>query len=331
MKTNCIHIGDALTVLKSLPAESVHMCVTSPPYYGLRDYGAAGQIGLETTPSEYIARLTEVFLEVGRVLRADGTLWVNIGDSYAGSGKGGAFYPDNAKRYKQGTNRGLIGAAGVKSVTWGDCKNKELLGIPWQLAFSLRSAGYYLRQDIIWAKPNPMPESVKDRCTKSHEYIFLFSKNVRYYYDAESIAEPVANSKIRQMKSIKASDGGKVTAPRYSGGKYANENTDPHYRPKSKKIYEQRAKRNKRDVWTISTKPYKGAHFATYPVDLVKPCILAGCPPGGIVLDPFFGSGTTGVAAVETGREFIGIELNADFVALAENRIKGIAKQVSMF
>ena len=303
--------GDALSVLKTLKDESVNCCVTSPPYYNLRDYGVDGQIGLEETPEEYIQKLVEIFREVRRVLTKDGTLWVTIADSYAGSGKGASNYPDNAKKYKQGTNKGSVGSYLSKTVS-ADCKPKDLIGIPWMLAFALRADGWYLRSDIIWAKNNPMPESVKDRCTKSHEYIFFLTKSPKYYFDDEAIAEPVKDSTIKRLSQpnlenqngsytpSKANGAMKAAAPRYGGKKYT-ENPDAFYRTKSGHAYDFRPKRKKRDVWNVSTQPYKGAHFATFPPKLIEPCILAGCPAGGIVLDPFAGSGTTGMVARQHG------------------------------
>lgn len=310
---NMIIQGDALSVLKTFADESVDCCVTSPPYYNLRDYGCEGQIGLEKTPEEYIQKLVEIFREVRRVLKKDGTLWVNIADSYAGSGKGASNYPENAKKHKQGTNKGSCGSYLQKTVS-SDCKSKDLIGIPWMLAFALRADGWYLRQDIIWAKPNPMPESVKDRCTKSHEYIFMLSKTPRYYFDDAAIAEPSKESTIkRPSQNIENQNGSylpgktngkmKAVAPRYGGNAY-------DYRPK----------RKKRDVWTVTTKPFKGAHFATFPPDLIEPCILAGCPAGGVVLDPFAGSGTTGMVAKRHGRAFALIELNNDYIKMCEER-----------
>lgn len=322
--------GDALSVLKTLDGESVNCCVTSPPYYNLRDYGVDGQIGLEEHPEEYIQKLVEIFREVRRVLTKDGTLWVNIGDSYAGSGKGASNYPDNAKKYKQGTNKGSVGTFLSKTVS-ANCKPKDLIGIPWMLAFALRADGWYLRSDIIWVKNNPMPESVKDRCTKSHEYIFFLTKSPKYYFDDESIAEPVKESSIKRLKQpnienqkgsftpSKANGAMKAVAPRYGGKKYT-ENPDAFYRTKSGNAYDFRPKRKKRDVWTVSTQPFKGAHFATFPPKLVEPCILAGCPEGGIILDPFAGSGTTGMVARQHGRDFILIELNEEYVKLCEER-----------
>lgn len=328
--------GDALSILKTLDAESVNCCVTSPPYYNLRDYGVDGQIGLEETPEEYIQRLVEIFREVRRVLKSDGTLWVNIADSYAGSGKGrvkdGVAKLETFSGMKR-SNKGTI--LGTLTQTKSDnCKPKDQIGIPWMLAFALRADGWYLRQDIIWAKPNPMPESVKDRCTKSHEYIFLLSKSRRYYFDGEAISEPVADSSIQRLsQNIDAQKGSdrvpfktngnmKAALPRYGGKKYT-ENPDKFYRTKSGNAYAYRPKRNKRDVWTITTKPFKGAHFATFPPDLIEPCILAGCPVGGVVLDPFAGSGTTGMVAKQNKRDFILIDLNADYVQICEERTSG--------
>ena len=280
------HNMDCLDGLRMMPSDFVDCCITSPPYYGLRDYGIDGQIGLEQSPTDYINRLVEVFTEVFRVLNPEGTLWIVIGDSYAGGNKGAARYPDNAKKWKQGTNKGTVGnRTAYKYVT--DCKDKDLIGIPWMLAFALREKGWYLRQDIIWSKKNPMPESVTDRCTKSHEYIFLMSKSRSYYFDKEAISEPAATKPIV----------GNCNTHRYGGNKYTK---DPNafFRTKSGNAYDNKGKRNKRDVWTVSTSRESGAHFATFPEQLITPCVLAGCPQDGIILDPFMGSGTT--AMVET-------------------------------
>lgn len=333
--------GDALSVLKTLKDESVNCCVTSPPYYNLRDYGVDGQIGLENSPEEYIQKLVEVFREVRRVLKKDGTLWVNIADSYAGSGKGrvkgGAVKRETFGKV-QLSDEGTIN--GTLTKTQADrCKPKDLIGIPWMLAFALRADGWYLRQDIIWHKPNPMPESVKDRCTKSHEYIFMLSKSRKYYFDGEAIAEPVAASTIKRVnQNLEEQKGSnrvpdktngpmKAVLPRYGGKKYT-ENPDAFHRTKSGNMYDYRPKRNKRDVWTVTTKPYKGAHFATFPPDLIEPCVLAGCPVGGVVLDPFAGSGTTGMVASEHGRDFVLIELNEEYVKLCEERTTVAEKAV---
>jgi DNA modification methylase len=329
---NQILCCDVLDGLRQIPAEYVNCVVTSPPYFGLRDYGVDGQIGLEDTPEQYISRLVDVFREVRRVLRDDGTLWLNIGDSYAGSGKGGRD-TENALKYKQGTNRGA--GTGKPLGRFEGIKPKDLIGIPWRVAFALQADGWWLRQDIIWAKPNPMPESVTDRCTKAHEYIFLLTKNAKYYYDAEAIAEPVAKSTIlRLSQDIESQRGSdrvpgktngtmKAAAPRYGGNKYTADPT-VFYRTKSGNAYDLRYNRNKRSVWTVATQPYSEAHFATFPEKLIEPCILAGCPKGGIVLDPFFGSGTTGKVAIKYGRHFIGIELNPQYVRIAEKRLQAV-------
>lgn len=315
MKTNTIYNLDCLVGLRELPDDSVDCCVTSPPYFNLRDYGVDGQIGLENSPVEYINRLVEVFNEVRRVLSPDGTLWINIGDSYAGSGKGAANYPENAETYKQGTNRGTVGCSATIKKFYG-YKSKDLIGIPWMLAFALRDNGWYLRQDIIWAKPNPMPESVRDRCTKSHEYIFLLSKSRNYYYDCESIKEPSITKGY-----------GEETECRYGGKKYT-ENPDVFFRTKSGRAYVHRDFRNKRDVWTVATEPHKEAHFAMFPERLIMDCISAGCPVGGVVLDPFMGGGTTALVARKLGRKYIGFELNPKYVELAEDRLK---KELGLF
>lgn len=317
---NIIHCMDCIKGLQLLESESINTCVTSPPYFNLRNYNCDGQIGLEETPELYISRLVDVFREVKRVLRADGTLWVNIGDSYNGTGGG------------QKANKGNQGSLGLKAMNITGYKHKDLIGIPWMLAFALRADGWYLRSDIIWAKNNPTPESVKDRCTKSHEYIFLLSKSKRYYYDAEAISEPVADSTVKRLSQDiehqqrsdrvpgKTNGPMKAVAPRYGGKKYT-ETPDVFNRTKSGNAYEYRERRNKRDVWTISTQPYKGAHFATFPPDLIKPCILAGCPINGVVLDPFMGSGTTALVAKAYNRNYIGIELNQKYIEIADKRL----------
>lgn len=309
---NRIIQGDALEELKKLPPESVDCCITSPPYYNLRDYGIAEQYGLEETPEEYVQKLVGVFREVRRVLKKDGTLWVNIGDGYAGSGKGrnasGEYNTKNAA--KQHTNAGTcIGKLSKTSAP--TCKPKDLIGIPWMLAFALRADGWYLRQDIIWEKPNPMPESVKDRCTKSHEYIFLLSKSPSYYFNAEAIAEPAITA-TRTGKTIQST--------RYGGKKYT-ENPDEFFKTKGGGMYNQRPTRNKRDVWRISTKPFRGAHFATFPIDLIEPCVLAGSREGGVVLDPFAGSGTTGAAALKHGRDYCLIEISPEYTEIIKKRV----------
>ncbi len=320
MKTDCILQGDCLEVLKSLPDNSIDCCVTSPPYYGLRDYGHDGQIGMEMTPQEYIDKLVRVFHEVRRALREDGTLWLNIGDSYCNSN---GYARASAQFQRKGRNNAPANDRDLTALHNSGFKTKDLMGIPWMLAFALRNDGWYLRQDIIWAKPNPMPESVRDRCTKSHEYIFLLSKSEKYYFDSESIKEDATTHEHRppgvkrervygyQSKRNLHPEAYLATAAKPSGTK-GNENYQPN------------GKRNKRDVWNISTHPHKEAHFAVFPEKLVEPCILAGSKIGGVVLDPFFGSGTTGVVALQRQRHFVGIELNPDYVEIARDRLCNI-------
>lgn len=321
MIVNHIYISECLSGLKELPDNSINCCVTSPPYYGLRDYGNEKQIGLEKTPEEYIQKLVDVFHEVYRVLQPDGTLWVNIGDSYAGSMKGAAQYPDNAMNYKQGTNRGTLGKATLVKQCTG-CKPKDLIGIPWMLAFALRADGWYLRQDIIWNKPNPMPESVTDRCTKSHEYIFLLSKSRKYYFDSESIQQAASQSVKNRL--------GKVENVGYKAFASANtlDESNPMFRKNTTREYQYADKANKRSVWSVPTAAYKDAHFAVFPETLIVDCIKAGCPQEGIVLDPFMGSGTTAIVARKLNRNFVGFELNPDYVHLAEKRI---VKELGIF
>ena len=362
--------GDCLEVLRGFPDESINCCVTSPPYWGLRDYGCNNQLGLEKTPEEYVQNMVEVFREVKRVLRADGTLWLNLGDSYSGSGKGRNADGSHQEGGKQGTSRGTIEGSLYK--TESGLKPKDLVGIPWMVAFALRADGWYLRADIIWHKPNPMPESVTDRPTKSHEYIFLLSKSKKYYYDAEAIKEESCVSdkwKEPDKKYLSKTDGNGETSLKKGFNRMG-------------KIGETR---NKRSVWTVTTKPFKKAHFATFPTKLIEPCILAGCPakcchecgspwervverttstPGqkkgylrdctgrndgdragsftdmqsktigftptckcnvgtthGIVLDPFMGAGTVAYVAKENNRNYIGCELNPEYIKIAEQRI----------
>jgi len=351
-----ILIGDVRERLKELPDQSVNCCVTSPPYWGLRDYGTASwdggdsscdhqgkpmatkaninrncgtgndvknakameffkdicgkcgakridsQIGLEQTPDAFVAELVAVFREVKRVLRDDGTLWLNIGDSYASTKEGNTNGTAGKVKQKAGVNDN----ARKRTVPIG-LKTKDLVGIPWMLAFALRADGWYLRQDIIWHKPNPMPESVTDRCTKSHEYIFLLSKSPRYYFDNEAIKEPASTPPASRNRNAEGYNPSYPDGDRFSPGE---------------RVYGADGKRNKRDVWTVTTKPYKGAHFATFPPDLITPCILAGCPEGGTVLDPFFGAGTTGLVAQRHGRKWIGCELNPEYAAIAQTRIE---------
>jgi len=331
-----IYCGDSLDVLKSMADESVDCCITSPPYWGLRDYGTATwiggdaecdhkvgrfeysvskmqagnkgsaghqardicpkcgairkdkQLGLEKTPEEYVSNMVQLFREVRRVLKNDGVLWLNLGDSYNGSGGAGGDY--NAGGIKEGQPK-------YNGRNIGSLKPKDLVGIPWRVAFALQADGWWLRQDIIWHKPNPMPESVRDRCTKSHEYIFLLTKSARYYFDSEAIKEP-ANYDGRKDTVMKGS------------AKYQI--------------------RNKRSVWTVTTKPYKEAHFATYPPDLILPCVKA-AKPDAVILDPFFGSGTTGLVAVQNGRRYIGIDLNPEYCAIAAKRIDSELRQANIY
>jgi len=288
--------GDALAVLRGMEAESVQTCVTSPPYWGLRDYGVAGQLGLEKTPEEYTAKLVAIFAEVRRVLRKDGTAWVNLGDSYIANG---------SKQVPQTKAHLGSGYAGPNRNEQTGLKPKDLVGIPWRVAFALQADGWYLRSDIIWHKPNPMPESVTDRPTKAHEYVFLLSKSAKYFYDADAIAEPAVF----------------VGATRHLYIDNASVFARPDNGSRARTGKPQASTRNKRTVWTVCPKPYKGAHFATFPEKLIEPCILAGAPLGGVVLDPFSGAGTTVMVARRLGRVGLGIELNPAYIALTEARL----------
>lgn len=298
--------GDCRETMRAWAADGVRaqMCVTSPPYFGLRDYGHPGQLGLEQTPEAYIAAMVEVFRCVWDVLRDDGTLWLNIGDSYAGGGGG---------NYSAGTrNNSGQNITNVRNrpawLSQAGLKPKDLIGIPWMLAFALRADGWFLRQDIIWSKPNPMPESVRDRCTKAHEYIFLLSKSERYFYDADAVMEPVAASTIERLSQ--------PTLPQQVGSTRVPGKTNGNM-----KAVGNGETRNRRSVWTVATRPYKGAHFATFPPALIEPCILAGSRPGDTVLDPFMGSGTTAAVALQHGRQYLGCELNPAYQPLQEARI----------
>jgi DNA modification methylase len=360
MEINTIYIQDCQTGLKKLPDKSVNCCVTSPPYYGLRDYGTAiwvggdpncdhrtfdndivnagekqktnlgsnrtfksickrcgairvdKQIGLEETPEQYAEKLVTIFREVRRVLKDDGTLWLNIGDSYNGSGGPGSQWDNkNTKGLKSGKfkkyknpNRNI-----------NNLKPKDLIGIPWSIAFALRTDGWYLRSDIIWHKRNCMPSSVKDRPTTAHEYIFLLSKSQRYYYDADAVKEKMTNSSHKRMEYPRYTDGSKGSTGNYAviSSNYGNKNEE---------------KRNKRSVWTVNTQPFKNAHFAVFPEKLIEPCIKAGCPENGIVLDPFMGAGTTAIVARKLNRNFIGFELNKEYVEIANKRLY---KELGMF
>jgi DNA modification methylase len=326
---------DVLRGLRQLADESVNCCVTSPPYWGLRDYGVEGQIGLEPTPEAFVARMVEVFREVRRVLRADGSLWLNLGDSYAG-GKGGNTNGGSSSGLKRDgrpekgrmqTNVDFgekMAAMDFKKPLPPGFKPKDLVGIPWMTAFALRADGWYLRQEIIWAKPNPMPESVQDRCTKAHEHLFLLSKSARYFYDADAIREDAAYPNgPNAPASIKSPYGqGFTREAKQRGHERSHDSFNGKWDAMTKA--EQRANgRNKRSVWTMATTPYSEAHFATFPEELPETCIKAGCPVGGMVLDPFGGAGTTGLVADKLGRNAVLIELNPEYAEMAKKRIEG--------
>lgn len=309
MVSEQIIVGDVRETLRTVEPGSIQTCVTSPPYFGLRDYGHDGQIGLEATPDEYVAELVEVFRGVRDALSDDGTLWLNLGDSYAGSNKGvmadGSVVGGAKQRTSKGTMQGQIPSA----AQFDGLKPKDLIGIPWRVAFALQADGWWLRQDIIWAKPNPMPESVTDRCTKAHEYLFLLTKSARYYYDHDAISETaVTVGDKRHLRTDRYKEDG---GPREDGGTRLRTGKP------------QAENRNKRSVWTITTKPFAGAHFAVMPEALVDPCILAGSKMGDTVLDPFAGSGTVGVVAKRHARNFVGCELNPEYADIARARIAG--------
>lgn len=287
IQTDVIITGDSLEILKNMPDGSVHCCVTSPPYYNLRDYGAEGQIGREATPKEYITRLVEVFREVYRVLKTDGTFWLNISDTYGSADR-------------------KIG-----------CKSKDMLGIPWTLALALRDDGWYLRSDVIWEKANPMPESVRDRCTRCYEHVFQLAKSKKYYYDNMAIAEPIAPGTVRRMRA------GRSAVHKYAAG-IPGQSLQAINQPRVAADIPDKLipkYRNKRDVWHINTASYSGSHFAVFPPKLAETCVISACPAGGIVLDPFFGSGTTGLVSKQNGRHYIGIDISPEYCALAKKRI----------
>ncbi len=306
---NKVYFGDCRDSMRQMAKDGIKVqtCITSPPYYGLRDYGVDGQIGNEQTPKEFIDNLVEVFACVWDILEDDGTLWVNLGDSYYNyrPGKGqrvvaNSIASQKASEFEHSAKRGN---------KFEGYKEKDLMGMPWRLAFALQDFGWYLRQDIIWHKPNPMPESVKDRCTKSHEYIFLLTKNPQYYFDSESIKEESVTSwEIGQQTRLQRKN---ATGGAISGGIGEKISTGET--------------RNKRDVWSVSVKPYSGAHFAVYPEELIEPCVMAGSKVGDIVLDPFFGSGTTGAVAQKLGRQYIGCELNQGYEQLQKDRLQQTA------
>lgn len=302
---NKVYFGDCRDSMRKMAKDGIKVqtCITSPPYYGLRDYGHDGQIGNEQTPKEFIDNLVEVFSCVWDVLADDGTLWVNLGDSYYNyrPGKGQALN----KQTVANNNQDLPQECARRGNKLDGYKEKDLMGMPWRLAFALQDFGWHLRQDIIWHKPNPMPESMKDRCTKSHEYIFLLTKNPHYYFDNESIKEEAHTTDDTNRDRDNSRLNNTPGRTRMAGLK------TNHYEMK-----------NKRSVWTIPTKPYKGAHFAVYPEELIEPCVMAGSRVGDIVLDPFFGSGTTGAVAQKLGRQYIGCELNKDYEPLQKERLK---------
>jgi len=325
-----IHQGDCLDILRDIPSGSVNCCITSPPFWRLRDYGMDDQIGLEDTPAGYVSRMVEVFSEVHRVLCDDGTVWLNLGDSYASNGRNRSVEQSTKDTSLDGGTATQCQTLSQQSKVVDGLKPKDLVGIPWRVAFALQDSGWYLRQDIIWHKPSPMPESVTDRCTKAHEYIFLLSKSRRYYFDSAAIAEPCTESNAsrprmgqgpntqynQKRKSMKMPDGW-GTGPGGHGSFHRNG------REKGRQDNaELPSTKNKRSVWTVPSKPYKDAHFAVFPLDLIEPCVLAGCPEGGVVLDPFIGSGTTAEVAKYNGRKCIGIELNPEYCELIPKRLE---------
>jgi hypothetical protein len=287
-----VYQGDAWRLADHIKSESVQAIITSPPYWGLRDYGTNDQFGLEQSPDAYVTKLVDLFSRLRRVLRNDGTVWLNLGDTYVGTGSKGKYQDP---KHKNGRNSQSVA---LNNKVDG-LKSKDLVGIPCRVAFALQADGWYLRQDIIWHKPNPMPEPVGDRCTKSHEYVFLLSKSPKYYFNADAIAEPSSDRP--------------PTNDRFGGSKYGD---NSEYRLASGNIYVDKGTRNKRSVWTVPTKPFKGSHFAVFPPDLIRPCILAGAAEHGVVLDPFMGSGTTLAVSRQLNRRSIGFELNPDYVDL---------------
>ena len=347
--------GDCREILKTIQDQSINCCVTSPPYFGLRDYGVAGQIGLEQTPEQFVEQIVSVFREVRRVLRPDGTLWLNLGDSYATHRAGMQEDPMKTSTLARTRNQEVANKASRECERYLKCPTlpeKNLIGVPWMVAFALRADGWYLRQDIIWSKPNPMPESVTDRCTKAHEYLFLLTKSPRYYYDQDAILEPIAQASVERLSQDVASQNGSNRVPGKTNGSMkavgrahlpgnkshkgttAYEDGDELMRTKAGLVdYAEKVQnnpllaswRNKRSVWTVTTQPFKDAHFATFPPALIEPCILAGCPKSGTVLDPFGGAGTTGLVADRLQRNSILIELNHSYAAMARNRIEGDA------
>lgn len=329
---NKVFFGDCRDTMRKLIADGVRvqMCVTSPPYYGLRDYGHPGQLGLEKTPAEFVAALVEVFSLVRDLLADDGVLWLNLGDSYAANR---SCQVASTLMNGDATNKAQAGDGhGMKAADFG-LKPKDLIGIPWRVALALQAAGWYLRQDIIWHKPNPMPESVTDRCTKAHEYLFLLSKRERYYFDGRAIAQPIADSSKERLAQPnlpnqqgsdrvpgKTNGNMKAVGPRFGGNKYGDDDREESRTKSGNEYTGGDGLANRRSVWTVPTMPYSGAHFATFPPALIEPCILAGSRSGDTVLDPFFGSGTTGEVAGNLGRNWIGCEINEGYAPLQRAR-----------
>lgn len=310
---NRILFGDCIEQMQTLPDGAAQMCVTSPPYYGLRDYGVPGQIGLEDSPEEFIARLVDVFREVKRLLSDDGVLWLNIGDSYYNyrTGKGQSM----PKQTVSSTSQDLPTSNARRGNKLHGLKEKDLIGIPWMLAFALRADGWYLRQDIIWHKPNPMPESVRDRCTKAHEYVFLLSKSDRYFFESDAMKEPASQNRWGGKKAMNTKNS------KDSDGVFSGLTRERDMMPET---------RSRRSVWTVPTRPYKGAHFATFPTALIEPCVLAGSRVGDVVFDPFMGSGTTAAVAIQHGRQYLGCELNSDYEPLQAQRISDALRYVEI-
>lgn len=346
---NQILFGDCRESMQQLidQGTKVQMCVTSPPYFGLRDYGVSGQLGLEPTVDEYVENMVQVFRLVRELLHDDGTLWLNLGDSYAGSGRG--MTRTGLNDGKNPKTKGLI--LPKQNAAQSNLKPKDLIGIPWRVAFALQADGWYLRQDIIWHKPNPMPESITDRCTKAHEYIFLFSKSRKYYFDHLAIKEPVAESSLKRLAQNIDAQAGSGRVPDKTNGPmkavisrssrdnfkrtdskraavHPNQSMGTHRVERADSEYDLLT-RNKRSVWQVSTKPYKGAHFATFPIDLIEPCIRAGSRVSDVVFDPFMGSGTTAAAALKNERNYLGCELNPDYEVLQKERLKHFNEEVA--
>jgi DNA modification methylase len=317
-----LHLGNCLDALKEIEKNSVQCCVTSPPYWGLRDYGCDGQLGLEKTPEEYVENIVKVFSLVREALTEDGTLWLNLGDSYYNYRPGSTSQPQQTLANNNGA---VVETSAKRNLKQKGLKEKDLVGIPWMVAFALRTDGWYLRSDIIWHKPNPMPESVKDRPTRSHEYVFLLTKSKNYYYDADAIKEPSKETRPSGVVRDRLLDYNSKEKIIRGGLNRGSADNESDIRPASTMA-------NKRDVWTVNTKSYSEAHFAVYPPELITPCILAGSKEGDVILDPFNGSGTTGEVALQHGRKYTGIELNEDyFNDIACKRIEEAQRQLRMF